>query len=49
MPTPRCKARFTAMGIEPDLRPGPALLEAMQREDRLWAAAAAAGHIQRQQ
>jgi len=42
------RARFTALGIEPDLRPGPALLAAMQREDRIWAAAAAAGHIQRQ-
>jgi tripartite-type tricarboxylate transporter receptor subunit TctC len=46
---PVLQGRFTAMGIEPDLRPGPALLEAMQREDRIWAAAAAAGHIQRQQ
>jgi tripartite-type tricarboxylate transporter receptor subunit TctC len=46
---PVLRGRFTAMGIEPDLRPGPALLEAMQHEDRLWAAAAAAGHIQRQQ
>jgi tripartite-type tricarboxylate transporter receptor subunit TctC len=41
--------RFTAMGIEPDLRPGAALLAAAQREDRLWAAAAAAGHIQKPQ
>jgi tripartite-type tricarboxylate transporter receptor subunit TctC len=46
---PVLKSRFTAMGIEPDLRPGPALRDEMQREDRLWAAAAAAGHIQRQQ
>ena len=46
---PVLQGRFTAMGIEPDLRPGPALLEAMQREDRIWAAAAAAGHVQRQQ
>jgi tripartite-type tricarboxylate transporter receptor subunit TctC len=46
---PVLKSRFTAMGIEPDLRPGSALREAMQGEDRLWAAAAAAGHIQRQQ
>ncbi len=42
------KTRLTALGIEPDLRPPPALLEAMQREDRIWAAAAAAGHIKAQ-
>jgi tripartite-type tricarboxylate transporter receptor subunit TctC len=42
------KTRLTAMGIEPDLRPAPALAEAMQREDRIWAAAAAAGHIKAQ-
>ncbi len=45
---PAFQARLTAMGIEADLRPAPALLEAMQREDRLWAAAAAAGHIKPQ-
>jgi hypothetical protein len=42
------RTRLTAMGIEPDLRPAPALLAAMQREDRIWAAAAAAGHIKAQ-
>ncbi len=42
------KARFTALGIEPDLRPSAALAEAMRREDRIWAAAAAAGHIKAQ-
>jgi tripartite-type tricarboxylate transporter receptor subunit TctC len=39
------KQRFAAMGVEADLRSGAALLEAMQREDRVWAAAAASGHI----
>jgi tripartite-type tricarboxylate transporter receptor subunit TctC len=39
------KARFAALGIEPDLRPSAALAEAMARENRIWAAAAAAGHI----
>ena len=43
------KARFAGMGIEPDLRPAPALLEAMRREDRIWSEAAAAGHIRPQQ
>jgi tripartite-type tricarboxylate transporter receptor subunit TctC len=43
------KSRFTAMGIEPDLRPAPALLEAMTREDAIWTAAAKAGHIRPQQ
>jgi tripartite-type tricarboxylate transporter receptor subunit TctC len=42
------KTRFTAMGIEADLRPAPALLEAMRREDRIWATAAAAGHVKAQ-
>jgi tripartite-type tricarboxylate transporter receptor subunit TctC len=41
--------RFNAMGIEPDLRPSSGLAEMAQREDRLWAAAAAAGHIQKEQ
>ena len=41
--------RFNAMGIEPDLRPAGGLAEMAQREDRLWAAAAAAGHIQKEQ
>jgi tripartite-type tricarboxylate transporter receptor subunit TctC len=46
---PVLRQRFTAMGIEPDLRPGAGLTEAAQREDRLWAAAAAAGHIRKEQ
>ncbi len=41
-------ARLAALGIEPDLRPQAPLLAAMQREDRIWAAAGAAGHITRQ-
>jgi tripartite-type tricarboxylate transporter receptor subunit TctC len=45
---PGLRQRFTSLGIEPDLRDGPALLAQMEREDRLWAAAAAAGTIQRQ-
>ncbi len=43
------RQRFAAMGIEPALGPGTALQAAAEREDRLWAAAAAAGHIQKQQ
>ncbi len=43
------KARFVAMGVQADLRPGPALLEAMRREDAIWTAAAKAGHIRPQQ
>lgn len=35
--------------IGTDFRPAPALLEAMQRDDRIWAAAAQAGHIRPQQ
>jgi tripartite-type tricarboxylate transporter receptor subunit TctC len=46
---PTLSGRFTAMGIEPDLRPADGLAEVGQREDRLWAAAAAAGHIQKEQ
>ena len=46
---PTLQQRFTAMGIEPDLRPAAGLLQAAQREDRLWAAAAAAGHIKKEQ
>lgn len=42
------RARLTALGIEPDLRAPPETLAAMQREDRIWATASAAGHIQRQ-
>lgn len=43
------RGRFTAMGIEPDLRPAEGLAEMGRREDRLWAAAAAAGHIRKEQ
>jgi tripartite-type tricarboxylate transporter receptor subunit TctC len=43
------KSRFLAMGVQADLRPGPALLEAMKREDAIWTAAAKAGHIRPQQ
>jgi tripartite-type tricarboxylate transporter receptor subunit TctC len=42
------RQRLAALGIEADLRPPPALREAMEREDRIWAAARAAGHIQPQ-
>ncbi|WP_431305508.1 Bug family tripartite tricarboxylate transporter substrate binding protein [Sediminicoccus sp. BL-A-41-H5] len=42
------RARLTALGIEPDLRAPAETLAAMQREDRIWAAASAAGHIARQ-
>lgn len=45
---PAFQARLTALGIEPDLRPPAACLEAMQREDRLWAAASAAGTLPKQ-
>ena len=41
--------RFAAMGIEPDLRPSAGLAEVGRREDRLWAAAASAGTIQKSQ
>lgn len=43
------KGRFATMGVEADLRPPAALAEAVRREDRLWAAAAAAGHVRPQQ
>ncbi len=46
---PVLQQRFTAMGIEPDLRPAAGLLQAAEREDKLWSAAAAAGHIKREQ
>lgn len=41
--------RLVALGVERDFRPAPALLEAMRRDDRIWAAAAQAGHIRPQQ
>ena len=43
------RQRLVGMGVERDFRPAPALLEAMQRDDRIWAAAAQAGHIRPQQ
>ncbi|NOG68941.1 tripartite tricarboxylate transporter substrate binding protein [Roseicella sp. DB1501] len=43
------RQRFTGMGIEPDLRPAEGLAAMAEREDRLWAAAAAAGHVKREQ
>jgi tripartite-type tricarboxylate transporter receptor subunit TctC len=46
---PTLQQRFAAIGIEPDLRPAAGLVQAAQREDRLWAAAAAAGHIKKEQ
>jgi hypothetical protein len=33
--------------VEPALRPAADLLALVQREDRIWGAAAAAGHLQR--
>lgn len=42
------RARLTALGIEPDLRASPACLEALRREDRIWAAASAAGTLPKQ-
>lgn len=42
------RARLAALGIEPTPSTPAELLAAMQRDDRIWAAAAAAGHIQRQ-
>ncbi|SHJ84262.1 Tripartite-type tricarboxylate transporter, receptor component TctC [Roseomonas rosea] len=42
------RARLTTLGIEPDLRDPDGLRDAMEREDRIWAAASAAGHLQRQ-
>jgi tripartite-type tricarboxylate transporter receptor subunit TctC len=46
---PAFQERLRTLGVEPDFRPAPALLAAMQREDRIWAAAAQAGHIRPQQ
>ncbi|MBW6399566.1 tripartite tricarboxylate transporter substrate binding protein [Roseomonas sp. HJA6] len=46
---PAFQQRILAMGVERDFRPAPALLDAMQRDDRIWAAAAEAGHIRPQQ
>jgi len=46
---PVLQHRFAAMGIEADLRPAAGLAAMATREDGLWAAAAAAGHIPKQQ
>ena len=43
------RQRLGTLGVERDYRPAAALLEAMQRDDRIWAAAAQAGHIRPQQ
>lgn len=40
------QARLRSLGIEPDLRAPDATLDALRREDALWAAARAAGTIQ---
>lgn len=40
------RTRLASLGIEPDLRPPAATLAALRREDSIWAAARAAGHIQ---
>lgn len=45
---PNFLARLTALGIEPDLRAPAACLDAMRREDRIWAAASAAGTLPKQ-
>ncbi|MFL1461324.1 Bug family tripartite tricarboxylate transporter substrate binding protein [Roseococcus sp. DSY-14] len=42
---PAFQSRLAAMGIEPDLRDPAATRAAMAREDRIWAAARAAGHL----
>ncbi|MBP0446656.1 tripartite tricarboxylate transporter substrate binding protein [Roseomonas sp. SSH11] len=42
------RARLATLGIEPDLRPPAELMAAMEREDRIWAEASAAGRLQRQ-
>lgn len=39
------RARLLALGVEQDPRPPAALLDAMRREDAIWARARAAGHI----
>ncbi len=41
------RTRLTALGIEPDLRDPAGLTAALVREDRIWAAASAAGTLQR--
>lgn len=45
---PAFVARMAALGIEPDLRAPPACLDALKREDRIWAAASAAGTLPKQ-
>jgi tripartite-type tricarboxylate transporter receptor subunit TctC len=41
--------RLLALGVERAFRPAAGMLEVMQRDDRIWAAAAQAGHIRPQQ
>jgi tripartite-type tricarboxylate transporter receptor subunit TctC len=41
------RARLATLGVEPDLRDGAGLTTVLVRDDRLWAAAAAAGTLQR--
>jgi tripartite-type tricarboxylate transporter receptor subunit TctC len=41
--------RLRTLGVERDFRPPAALLDAMRRDDQVWAAAARAGHIRPQQ
>jgi tripartite-type tricarboxylate transporter receptor subunit TctC len=47
--SPAFQERLSALGVERDFRPAAALLAAMQRDDRIWADAARAGHIRPQQ
>lgn len=46
---PAFQQRLLTLGVERDFRPPAALLAAMQRDDRIWSAAAQAGHIRPQQ
>jgi tripartite-type tricarboxylate transporter receptor subunit TctC len=46
---PKLLERFSAMGIEPDLRDGAGLAAMARREDAIWAKAAAAGTIPKPQ
>lgn len=43
------RQRLVTLGVEADFRPAEGLRAAMEREDRIWAAAARAGHIRPQQ
>jgi tripartite-type tricarboxylate transporter receptor subunit TctC len=46
---PKLLERFSAMGIEPDLRDGAGLAAMARQEDAIWAKAAAAGTIPKPQ